>query len=243
MDPNRVDSDPYVDATRREFREAMLDWLAEHMQMDRDTLKRMLYNPEQREALKGLIEYSTEAGDRAKLWSKINAEVFRVARQGGKAWRAVVRGGRLARRIPFAGIFFILLFLPSDLQAKGIAGGLANAFYDAIPVVGTIKGVVEVGTGDIIPDLENEDDDPCTLRTRTRVRRGPWIGDGRTRLKWKGSPPEGQGTGTGGSGNQGGASDKGGQGSGGTPSGDSTRPPRRLPPGGFRDPVTGLPER
>lgn len=68
--------------------------------------------------------------------------------------------GRIARRIPIIGAGVILFGWGSDVQAKGFVAGTANSAIDAIPVVGTIKGGVELVTGDLIPDLEDDFDTP-----------------------------------------------------------------------------------
>ena len=39
-----------------------------------------------------------------------------------------------------------------DVSDKGWGPGLLNSGIDAIPFVGTAKGVVELGTGDLISD-------------------------------------------------------------------------------------------
>jgi hypothetical protein len=39
-----------------------------------------------------------------------------------------------------------------DVQSKGWVGGLGNSIVDAIPFVGTGKGLIELGTGDFISD-------------------------------------------------------------------------------------------
>lgn len=69
-----------------------------------------------------------------------------------KAEGGIVR--RVGRRIPFVKIGVILFFWQQDVQAKGWVGGTVNGALDLAPIVGDVKGVVELFTGDLIPDQE-----------------------------------------------------------------------------------------
>lgn len=71
----------------------------------------------------------------------------RVARAGGL---------RLARRlikpIPILGTAVALGFAGHEIRKKGWRNGLIHVGLDLTPVVGTVKDVIEIFTGDLIPD-------------------------------------------------------------------------------------------
>jgi len=66
--------------------------------------------------------------------------------------KIVKKAAWVGKRVPGVGIGVAILFWPADVQAKGWVGGTANTLLDAIPFGGTVKGGVELGTGDLIPD-------------------------------------------------------------------------------------------
>ena len=74
--------------------------------------------------------------------------------------RKVARAGgmRLARRlikpIPILGTAVVLGFAGNDIRKKGWRNGLIHVGLDLTPVVGTVKDVIEIFTGDLIPDKE-----------------------------------------------------------------------------------------
>ena len=75
--------------------------------------------------------------------------------------RKVARAGgmRLARRllkpIPIVGTAVVLGFAGNEIRKKGWRNGLIHVGLDLTPVVGTVKDVIEIFTGDLIPDKEN----------------------------------------------------------------------------------------
>jgi hypothetical protein len=75
--------------------------------------------------------------------------------------RKVARAGgmRLARRllkpIPIVGTAVVLGFAGNDIRKKGWRNGLIHVGLDLTPVIGTVKDVIEIFTGDLIPDKEN----------------------------------------------------------------------------------------
>lgn len=71
----------------------------------------------------------------------------RVARAGG--WKLAQR---LLRPIPFLGTAVVLGTAGYTLRRKGAVRGAAHVGLDIIPVLGTAKAVVELFTGDLIPD-------------------------------------------------------------------------------------------
>jgi hypothetical protein len=74
-----------------------------------------------------------------------------------KATRAGAWGiaKRLIKPIPVVGTAFVLGLAGYELKKKGIVRGAAHVGLDLIPVVGTAKAVVELFTGDLIPDKDD----------------------------------------------------------------------------------------
>ena len=73
----------------------------------------------------------------------------RVARSGGLK---LVR--RLIKPIPVIGTAVALGFAGYEIRRKGWRNGLIHVGLDITPIVGTVKDVVEIFTGDLIPDKE-----------------------------------------------------------------------------------------
>lgn len=80
---------------------------------------------------------------------KNNSVSRRVMRAGG--W-AIAK--RLAKSIPFAGTVIAVGLAGQSIRKKGWVNGSIDAGLDAIPVLGTAKAVVEIFTGDFLPDKE-----------------------------------------------------------------------------------------
>ena len=59
---------------------------------------------------------------------------------------------RVLKMIPVVGTVFTLGMAGNELRKKGLGPGAASVGLDLIPFVGTAKGVVEIFTGDLIPD-------------------------------------------------------------------------------------------
>ncbi|MDQ3755462.1 MAG: hypothetical protein M3371_12130 [Acidobacteriota bacterium] len=70
-----------------------------------------------------------------------------MARVGG--WTLAKR---LVKPIPFVGTAVALGLAGYEIRKKGWKNGLLQVGLDLTPVVGTAKGVVEIFTGDLIPD-------------------------------------------------------------------------------------------
>ena len=69
----------------------------------------------------------------------------------------VKRGGweiakKVLKAIPIIGPVFVVGFAGHDIKRKGLVPGVVHVGLDATPVVGTAKNVLEVFTGDLIPD-------------------------------------------------------------------------------------------
>jgi hypothetical protein len=74
----------------------------------------------------------------------------RIVRAGG--WRIAKR---LIKPIPVIGTAFALGLASYEIKRKGLLRGSVHVGLDVVPVVGTAKGLVELFTGDLIPDKEN----------------------------------------------------------------------------------------
>lgn len=71
----------------------------------------------------------------------------RLIRAGG--WRVAKR---LIKPIPIVGSIFAVGMAGYEIRKKGLIPGAVHVGLDVTPVVGTAKGVVELFTGDLIPD-------------------------------------------------------------------------------------------
>ena len=68
----------------------------------------------------------------------------------GRVGWAVVK--KLLKAIPVVGTLFTVGFAGHDIKKKGVVPGAVHLGLDVTPVVGTAKNVVEIFTGDWIPD-------------------------------------------------------------------------------------------
>lgn len=78
---------------------------------------------------------------------KKNSIARRVAVAGG--WRLAKR---LSKSIPFVGTAMAIGLAGHSVRRKGFAKGALDVSLDLIPIVGTAKTVLEIFTGDLIPD-------------------------------------------------------------------------------------------
>lgn len=75
-----------------------------------------------------------------------------------KPKKGVIRRGtwevtkKLLKAIPIIGPVFTVGFAGNDIRKKGVIPGAVHVGLDVTPVVGTAKNVVEIFTGDLIPD-------------------------------------------------------------------------------------------
>jgi hypothetical protein len=78
----------------------------------------------------------------------------------GRIFGATRAGGRILKRfakpLPFIGTVVVITTTYTVLRRKGMLRGGFDVALDAMPVVGTVKGVVELITGDLIPDRRDE---------------------------------------------------------------------------------------
>jgi len=72
--------------------------------------------------------------------------------------RRIIRAGgwgiakRLIKPIPIVGSVFAFGLAGYEIKRKGLLPGVGHVGLDVTPFVGTAKGVVEIFTGDLIPD-------------------------------------------------------------------------------------------
>jgi hypothetical protein len=59
---------------------------------------------------------------------------------------------KLLKAIPIIGPVFVVGFAGHDIKRKGLIPGAVHVGLDVTPVVGTAKNVLEIFTGDLIPD-------------------------------------------------------------------------------------------
>jgi hypothetical protein len=77
----------------------------------------------------------------------------RIFRAGG--WRVAKR---IIKPIPIVGSVLALGLAGHEIRKKGLWRGVVHVGLDVTPVVGGAKGIVELFTGDLIPDIEPEKD-------------------------------------------------------------------------------------
>ena len=68
----------------------------------------------------------------------------------GRVGWAVVK--KLLKALPVIGPVFSVGFAGHEIKKKGLAPGAVHVGLDVIPVVGTAKNIIEIVTGDWIPD-------------------------------------------------------------------------------------------
>ena len=85
--------------------------------------------------------------------------------------RRIIRAGgwgiakRIIKPIPIVGSVFAFSLAGYEIKRKGLLPGAVHVGLDLTPVVGTAKGVLEIFTGDLIPDK------PKKIRPVTPVKR------------------------------------------------------------------------
>ena len=84
----------------------------------------------------------------------------RIFRAGG--WRIIKR---LIKPIPIVGSVFAVSLAGYEIKKKGLIAGAVHVGLDVTPVVGTAKGVVELFTGDLIPDKSERRKDQIPQNT------------------------------------------------------------------------------
>ncbi len=78
----------------------------------------------------------------------------RVVRAGG--WGLVKR---IIKPIPIIGSVFAVSLAAYEIKKKGLLPGAIHVGLDVTPVVGTAKNLLEIFTGDLIPDKHESEGD------------------------------------------------------------------------------------
>lgn len=86
--------------------------------------------------------------------------------------RRIIRAGgwsfakRIIKPIPIIGSVFAFGLAGYEIKKKGIFPGAVHVGLDVTPVIGTAKNVVEIFTGDLIPDKKDRKPRPRKLSPR-----------------------------------------------------------------------------
>ncbi len=64
---------------------------------------------------------------------------------------------KLAKVMPVVGYIFVLAEAPVVLRRKGYVRGSVAVALDMLPIICTVKASVEIFTGDLIPDRNEEE--------------------------------------------------------------------------------------
>src|SRR5689334_11076967 len=88
--------------------------------------------------------------------------------------RRIIRAGgwglakRIVKPIPILGSIFAVGLAGYEIRKKGLVPGVVHVGLDVTPVVGTAKGVLEIFTGDLIPDKPKKTTSRITALKRRR---------------------------------------------------------------------------
>ena len=74
----------------------------------------------------------------------------RIVKAGG--WKVAKR---IIKPIPIIGSVFAFGLAGYEIKKKGLIPGAVHVGLDVTPVIGTAKGVLELFTGDLIPDKKD----------------------------------------------------------------------------------------
>jgi hypothetical protein len=95
---------------------------------------------------------------KATEMTETNGATPRKQRRGLGRRVARASGARIAKRIikpiPVIGTAVALGLAGYEIRKKGWRNGVIHVGLDLVPVIGTVKDVVEIFTGDIIPDKD-----------------------------------------------------------------------------------------
>jgi hypothetical protein len=81
---------------------------------------------------------------------KMSGVTRRIVRAGG--WKVAKR---IIKPIPLIGSVFAFGLAGYEIKRKGLIPGAVHVGLDITPIIGTAKGVLEIFTGDLIPDKKD----------------------------------------------------------------------------------------
>ncbi|HET6973683.1 MAG TPA: hypothetical protein VFH96_06630 [Pyrinomonadaceae bacterium] len=90
--------------------------------------------------------------------------------------RRIIRAGgwgvakRLIKPIPIVGSVFAFGLAGYEIKRKGLIPGAVHVGLDVTPIVGTAKGVLELFTGDLIPDKRKPSTDYTDRSVKKSVK-------------------------------------------------------------------------
>ncbi|HSK63035.1 MAG TPA: hypothetical protein VK893_04320 [Pyrinomonadaceae bacterium] len=93
--------------------------------------------------------------------------------------RRILRAGgwglakRLIKPIPIIGSIFAVGLAGYEIRKKGLFPGAVHVGLDVTPVVGTAKNVLEIFTGDLIPDKAERRSTTSTVTPVKTIRQLP----------------------------------------------------------------------
>ena len=76
---------------------------------------------------------------------------------------------RIVKPIPILGSLVAVGLAGHEIRKKGLIPGVVHVGLDVTPVVGTAKGVLEIFTGDLIPDKPKKTKSRVKLVKRRRA--------------------------------------------------------------------------
>jgi hypothetical protein len=80
---------------------------------------------------------------------------------------------RLIKPIPFVGTIFAFGLAGYEIRKKGLIPGAVHVGLDVTPVVGTAKNVLEIFTGDLIPDKADRNHRSTQIDNHRQLKRKP----------------------------------------------------------------------
>ena len=107
-------------------------------------------------------------------WPKSSLPCFDGNEMSTVKRRIIKAGGwglakRIVKPIPIIGSLFAVGLAGHEIRKKGLFPGVVHVGLDVTPIVGTAKGVLEIFTGDLIPDKPKKTKSPVTLVKRRRA--------------------------------------------------------------------------
>src|SRR5262245_16958622 len=92
--------------------------------------------------------------------------------------RRIIRAGgwsiakRLIKPIPVVGSIFAVSLAGYEIKKKGLIPGAVHVGLDVTPFVGTAKNVLEIFTGDLIPDKPPKNKHRAVTPVKPRLQDG-----------------------------------------------------------------------